>query len=199
MSQMNYDVTYDTGFLHQNLLDAMEINRKFTVDLPILNQFENHYVFVYGTLKKGFSRSQALTREPRNEYCGIAMTDDKEFELVLSADAGFPVALRDTGNTSRLAPISGQLWLVPTSMILKLDRVEGNGQMYFREYHKVTCGVNTVPAFLYRGVNTFWRDKTLLDLPIMKKGGDPYHFYHEGQAELQLKRYKESMTEVVSH
>jgi gamma-glutamylcyclotransferase (GGCT)/AIG2-like uncharacterized protein YtfP len=171
------------------LCDMMDMNRRYTVDLPLLNKFKNHYVFVYGTLKAGCSRASALGVNRKNEFLGGAVTKSKELELVLSAHGGFPIALENTGNTTRYAPIRGQLWSVPTETILKLDAIESNGSMFFRETRLIHCGIHQVPAFMYIGVSNLWRQAQLLDLPIVEVNNKRYHVFNEGQADLILQAY----------
>lgn len=172
MPVMNFD---QRQWLLDGIDDEIELNRKNTVDLPVLNAFENHYVFVYGTLKLGQSRASALSFDTkRNQFCGNATTVDPDYEMVISPTGHFPVVLENTGNTTQLGRIFGQLWLVKTKTILDLDRIEANGQLFFREYRTIKLfSGEEVPAYMYLGVSHFWRNTELIEYPIT---GNTYNY-----------------------
>jgi gamma-glutamylcyclotransferase (GGCT)/AIG2-like uncharacterized protein YtfP len=157
------------------ILDTMDINRKNTVDLPILNQFENHYVFVYGTLKVGESRSSALSFSSENLFLGAAETVEGNFEMTVSPVGHFPIVLENTGNTTRQGQVHGQLYLVPTKTILRLDTIEGNGNIFFREYRPIKTRFYEVLAYTYLGVSQFWREAPMIDYPLT----DGKYNYHD--------------------
>jgi gamma-glutamylcyclotransferase (GGCT)/AIG2-like uncharacterized protein YtfP len=173
---------------------VLQDQAKWTSDIPYLNQFENHYVFVYGTLKRGMRRSEILTKNQQCKFCGVAVTEFNELDLLLfvdesSAEGHFPV-LFDHVSKSRNAKVKGELWLVPTEVLLQLDKIEGNGYMFEREWTSVWVGTEKVHAFCYYGIKEFWRFQNLIDLPIMKSNGKQYHFYHGMQADKLASMWK---------
>lgn len=100
-------------------------------DMAVLNGFNDHFIFVYGTLKRGFPASEMLKGAT---YVGRGWTALERFKLV---QGDFPVALLDTAGTGPKSAtgkaIQGEVYKVPTSRIKNLDTYEGNGQLYRRK------------------------------------------------------------------
>lgn len=85
----------------------------------------NHHLFVYGTLKKGNGNHRLLERA---QFLGNAISADKHYLLHGLALLEFPGAKRDF-----LAPIKGELYIVPTaSEWQRLDRLEGHPRVWRR-------------------------------------------------------------------
>lgn len=162
--------------------EVLEDNGEFTPDIPYLNQYKNHYVFTYGTLKRGSSRNIVFSCNPKNEFCGVGVSKGN-FDMLLYPEGGFPVAFEGLGNEERNTKLKGELWLVPTDTILKLDRIEANGKIFIRTYRKIWVGEECVSAFVYLGIKDFWHKcPNLLDLPMIRQNNKKYHFFHEGLA-----------------
>jgi len=105
-----------------------------------------HLVFVYGTLKRGFSRSSAL-REQR--YIGIARTEPK---YGMFGYGGFPALVDETlaeasGITAKTR-IFGELYEVDDACMQELDKIEGTDRGLF-ERRDIALGeitMTTLPS-----------------------------------------------------
>jgi gamma-glutamylcyclotransferase (GGCT)/AIG2-like uncharacterized protein YtfP len=159
----------------------------YTFDMPEIAKTTEHYVFTYGTLKEGFCRNHVLTGH-NSRLLGRGYTLDQDFLMYrMNRRYGFPIACR-TDFTSLNGHIEGEVWLVPTSVLVQLDFIESNGMMYYRE--RVPIGIVTqdtgkharVDAWMYIGVNSYWREKIgLKDIILMdqyKKNSDPKFKYY---------------------
>tara|TARA_Y100000004_G_scaffold184404_1_gene233403 strand:- start:36 stop:476 length:441 start_codon:yes stop_codon:yes gene_type:complete len=91
-----------------------------------------HKVFVYGSLKKGFSNHTLINNKYKitnNKFICDAVTADDNFEMI--SFGGFPGILRrHTEYTNR---ISGEIYEVDDNTLYQLDRLESNGSFYTRE------------------------------------------------------------------
>jgi gamma-glutamylcyclotransferase (GGCT)/AIG2-like uncharacterized protein YtfP len=190
---MSVKVT-DTLFFSSDFKKVLQETGKFTRDVPYLNQFQNHFVFVYGTLKRGNRRADLLKRSTKNQFCGIGVTESTNYDLLLTVDsvdpnANYPIAF-DMKTEGRSAKVKGELWLVDTNTLLQLDKIEANGYLFDRVWVNIQVGKEIIPSYMYVGVKGFWKfQETLLDLPILKENGKPYHFYHSGMADKMAATY----------
>ena len=157
---MNKDHMYFSSDYKKRLTE----NGNYTRDIPYLNLYENHYVFVYGSLKRGHSRHSILTASQRTKFCGVGVSDDHTFDLVIADPGNIPVLLESTAK-ERLLKIKGELWLVDTETLIKLDHIESNGYLYERQSRRFWVGKESIPAWIYIGCPKFWRDKVLRDFP----------------------------------
>jgi gamma-glutamylaminecyclotransferase len=111
------------------------------------------YVFVYGTLKRGFHNHDILRG---SEFVGKGVTLAR-FNLRC---CGFPVALTAT--------------VADHSILFDLDRLEGVPHMYTRETVKVDVPSRNkqYEVFMYVGNPEHWSRSRLLSVPI-----NDYGFY----------------------
>lgn len=82
----------------------------------------NSLVFVYGTLKKGFSNHRLLAG---SEYLGAAQTVEK----YAMYSTGTPIVLKE----EPVSPIHGELYRVNEATLVALDSLEGHPDWYRRE------------------------------------------------------------------
>lgn len=164
-----------------DLVESLAETSKHTHDVPIISQYLNHYVFVYGTLKQSERRGDLLKLTRDAQLCGTAVTEKKVYDMVLApvdnfSDA-FPVLLEGTSQQRQTA-VRGELWLVPTQTLIRLDRIEANGSMFERQEIPVHCGKNKVMAWCYLGCNDFWKMYPHADdmSPIFKDGKKYYEY-----------------------
>lgn len=143
--------------------EKLKENGSYTRDIPLLNLYENHYLFTYGTLKRGCGASSVILASRENRFCGIGVTADDTFDMLI-AEHGFPVVMEKT-HKDRLLKVKGELWLVNTETLIKIDNMESNGYIYERELRRVIVGKEGVLAWMYVGVPKFWRGKILHDSP----------------------------------
>src|SRR5690349_13042667 len=101
----------ETLFFSNDYKKKLFDNSRYTDDIAILNTMNNHYLFVYGSLKRGCSKHITLSANMKNIFCGNGVTSDSDFDMVISDPGGFPVLLEGTGAKDRLAKVKGELWL----------------------------------------------------------------------------------------
>lgn len=83
-------------------------------------------VFVYGTLKSGFSNNILITTNPQNKHLG-----DDVLEGFQMYNLGvFPIVFHSEENTDI---IRGEVWEVEDSTLNRLDILEGHPTFYKRE------------------------------------------------------------------
>ncbi len=103
-----------------------------------------HYlVFVYGTLKKGFSNHRLLSGA---EFVAAAQTLEK-FAMY---STGTPIVLKEEA----VSPIFGELYRVDEKILAALDSLEGHPDWYRREQVEVLVddgerGTRMETAWLY--------------------------------------------------
>ena len=98
-----------------------------------------HYLFTYGTLKRGFSNNHLLNQA---EFLGAAKTLEK-YSLWVS---GIPYVFKGES----VACIHGELYRVDELTLKIIDRLEGHPEWYRREEVKVvTEKGETVTAWMY--------------------------------------------------
>ncbi len=94
-----------------------------------------HKLFVYGTLKKGFSNHHFLKGA---KFLGKAITKHKYALYETSIPYAYPY--------EKVSPIRGELYEVDTQTIRKIDLLEGHPHAYRRE---------KVPVLLENGEEVF--------------------------------------------
>jgi gamma-glutamylcyclotransferase (GGCT)/AIG2-like uncharacterized protein YtfP len=101
-----------------------------------------HRVFVYGTLKSGFSNHYLLDG---CEYLGGAATVPT-YKMI---ENGFPVIMPDPGGK----PLAGEIYTVDDETLARLDQLEREGSSYDRELIDVLADGERLPtkAFIYVG------------------------------------------------
>ena len=97
----------------------------------------NNYVFVYGTLKRGFGNSVLLNEA---EFVQEAVTSP-EFTM---RSLGFFPGVQLVGET----PISGEIYKVTDLELKRLDRLEGYPNFYNRKQIEIP-GVDVRPWMYY--------------------------------------------------
>jgi len=86
-----------------------------------------HVVFVYGTLKRGFSNHFYLEG---SEFLGEDFTKDRYF---MSVFGGIPFVFRDSSESKSKGFIKGEVYIVDGSVLCMLDELEGHPDEYKRE------------------------------------------------------------------
>ena len=119
------------------------------------------FVFVYGTLKRGYGNNHCLTGA---YFVSNAVTTQKW----RMHDAGFPV-MRDRSHDhpEQNAFCTGEVWHFNDPAILqRLDRLESNGRMYHRRRIQVVLadGQTKMKVWAYIGDKHFWWMKGKRDL-----------------------------------
>ena len=106
---------------------------------------DKHMVFVYGTLKRGFSNNRLLSG---SKFLGEARTEGK-FALY---ESGIPFVIE----IERVSQISGEVYEVDERTLALLDRLEGHPDWYCRKIVEVTINADacdeadkTIQAWIY--------------------------------------------------
>lgn len=100
-----------------------------------------NYVFVYGSLKKGYHNNVILSE---SEYIGSFKTNGK-FEM--TSFGSFPAIHKGKDEKN----IIGEVYVVNDDILHDLDRLEGEGWFYKRTIQTVTSldKTNTLSAWVY--------------------------------------------------
>lgn len=152
---------------------------QMTPDAVALNDYENHLVFVYGSLKQGYQRDIL----PTNKMLGKYRTVHSCYQL-FQTSAGFPVALHRDEMKVQDKPagyILGELYLLEQAYIPLLDRIESNGRLYQRHQTLVQSLLFSEKqyAWMYCGMPYVFDEKELSDTYVSKmhcKETDKYYF-----------------------
>ena len=99
---------------------------------------ENSYLFVYGTLKKGFSNNTLIKH---TEFIGEAISVDR-FDV---SGYSFPCAYPNSEGKL----LQGEIYNLSKSDFILTDGLESNGFFYSREIRKFVCNEETVEAWIY--------------------------------------------------
>lgn len=154
-----------TWFGMKELMSETWEHAAYTTDLPELMQKDSHYVFVYGTLKKGFRNHRMIQDE---EFVGPASTlNNYSMVVTKNTAAPFPIVFPD-GREGKKGAIYGEVYKVKPKVIRNLDYLESNGTMYKRSITPVYIAfkdgsTKKIYAFMYKGKKDYWssREKSL--------------------------------------
>lgn len=133
-------------------------------------------VFVYGTLRQGFSNHGLLKGMP---YLGVGVSAIEKFEMREPHHGGFPLLFENGQRTNSgnvmSGKVHGEVYVVDPLTLLELDRLEGNGFMYQRSKQWITLKDQQVAsknnfkpciqAWMYVACKPFWRDKVTTSVP----------------------------------
>lgn len=159
----------DSGSLSQmadvihEIIGGSVIDYNGSPDFPELLRQSSHYLFVYGTLKSGFSRSKLLDECP---CIGVGYTRQPWFTMYRTRTKTntYPVILPNADVKER-AKIYGEVYQVPPSVLRETDYIESNGVVYKRLRIPVTVmrpknEVLEMQPWMYIGIKDYW-DKNL--------------------------------------
>ena len=105
---------------------------------------ENSYLFVYGTLKRGFGNNPLIKH---TEFIGEAITIDR-FDL---SGIGFPCAYPN--RKGKL--LQGEIYNLKGKDFITTDSLEGNGSLYQRELREFICDGIILEAWIYIIIEPF--------------------------------------------
>lgn len=135
----------------------------YTEDFPWLQRKEFHYLFTYGTLKKGFRLSNYLKK---SELVSFGYTQSDNFWMVKTKGApNFPIILFDN-RTQYKARVFGEIYKVSAQTIRDLDYLESNNISYKRMALPVQVvknangDVETVRCWMYVGKRDYWNSRS---------------------------------------
>lgn len=104
----------------------------------ILYPMENYYLFVYGTLKKGFGNNHLLHDA---DYICTAISVDK-YNI---SGYGFPCAYPNEDGKL----LQGEIYLLSDKDFINTDMLEGNGSFYNREIRTFISDGKKIDAWIY--------------------------------------------------
>lgn len=164
------------------MLDGAWDRQHFTPDFPKLQRFAEHYVFVYGTLKKGKGNHQKINHGGCR-YVADGFTHEKTFRMK-ETKGRIPVVLGTFGDKDQTDAhrISGELYLCDTDVIPDLDGFEQNGVLYRRTKLRIQSGADLIPAWIYLGIKTAWHGDSLTLCPqhVSKKDEKLTYYSYAG-------------------
>lgn len=124
--------------------DTVSVIPKYTPDYPLLIG-KPIWVFVYGTLKRGYKNSKLLNDARR---IGVdCVTAESNYHMYLSKGSGFPYVKKSKSTLMGVSPkrIRGELYQVPLDTLCQLDFLEGNGRHFFRKKTSVIWNYSDIP------------------------------------------------------
>lgn len=133
------------------------------------------YVFVYGTLMRGYGNNAVLGD---SRFIGRAETVGH----CRLYHAGFPV-LRERSKAGPNAPVRGEVFVVTDPEVMRnLDSLEGEGRMYHRrgKYVRMETG-KRILAFAYVGDARMF---SAAHRPLYPLGTDGRYYWPSGRAAL---------------
>ena len=105
---------------------------------------ENYYLFVYGTLKKGYGNNTLIKH---TEFIGESISIER-FDL---SGIGFPCAYPNRNGKL----LQGEIYKLNDSDFITTDMLEGNGSLYQRELREFVCDGKIIEAWIYIIIEPF--------------------------------------------
>lgn len=147
-------------------LKVVQRQMVYTHDVPIIERYNGHLVFVYGTLKDGFSKHYLL-KQAGAQFVSVA-SSQRPYSLFKHTQATdpYPILLPQY-RTHPVGSVIGQLYMVKPSTIYELDRFEQNQTLFRRlklhlqiltKPHNSMQIYSTLYAWTYMGIPEVWRD-----------------------------------------
>lgn len=118
-----------------------------------------YFVFVYGSLKKGFENHQRLV-ENDGKYIGKGTTKQSDFKMY-SVNDFYPALSKGSEK------ISGELYKINENCLKELDYLESYPRYYNRDIFLIDCNDQTYEAYIYyiKDIKKIFRE----DLPTNSK------------------------------
>jgi gamma-glutamylaminecyclotransferase len=117
----------------------------FISDVGFVNyDMENNYLFVYGTLKRGFNNHSLINH---CEFIGSFISEDK-FDV---SGFGFPCAYPN--EKGKL--LKGEIYKISDRDFISVDALESNGSLYQRELRKFKKNNKVIEAWIYIIIEPF--------------------------------------------
>lgn len=161
-----------------------------TPDLPAVETQERHIVFIYDTMMDGGSDRNILTNEAKHlayAYTKILMILWRTQDYVVPIVEPIPFTRPEWCDPPKLAtrkissaPIRGQVFEIPTEVLITLDKLKQNGTMYRRiqmpiavpavrhfktmkdnitKVEQAPEKIYNIHAWMYIGDNDYWNER----------------------------------------
>lgn len=153
-------------------------------DVPTLSKTPKHFVFVYGTLKRGKANSYLLDK---STYLCPGWTALEAFHMYQTrGEIKFPVAIVKDALIKDAKSVQGELFQVDVPTLKRLDQLEDNGTMYRRFRFKIKCGDRfkgqETFAWMYVGVKNAWQKEIesgqITKCPVFNRKKEPKFSYY---------------------
>lgn len=171
------------------LMDKLCNRRKLpnTPDFIDIKQEDQIPVFVYGTVQRG-----GIFHNYVNgcKYLGKAYTNLDRYQMKEIGTGDFPVAFQADKGTkvTQMGRLSGEVYVVDPLSLVDIDVIENNGTMYQRKKvwvvlkDQIYGGAEkkshpSIQAWVYFGMNEFWKDRTLYLSPYEIRGQNNHFFW----------------------
>lgn len=135
-------------------------NSYFTKDIPSLERYKWHYLFVYDDLK--FGKGQHDYLDGADIVSHKAYTSEARYEMRYLKNQTYKMPyMMFTNNNERKGFVRGELYRVCTEHIIDVDTLNNNSEMYFRVKLPIIISSHskqTVLAWTYIGNEKVLRD-----------------------------------------
>jgi gamma-glutamylcyclotransferase (GGCT)/AIG2-like uncharacterized protein YtfP len=180
-SAMNQEEAKD---LTEDLKDTLPfIETTMTPDLPALNRWDSHYVFIFDDLKNGFSQSHILAEEP---IMGVGYTRAPWFTMYQYKSRKNPPLMMIRQDSTKAGRVYGEVYKVSPTMVRDLDEIYSN-QVWVRRL-KIPIQITRihdrrpeeVMAFAWVAQISVWKSRmdTLEALPMLTANKDKSFTYY---------------------
>lgn len=132
----------------------------YNPDAAALFQKKWHPLFVYGSLKRGFSRHQTLEN---SYFIGSAFTRNTGWTMFqMTGKMSYPMIFTP-GPQEKPGSVFGEVYLVSPYTIKMLDIIESNGILYNRQYRTVDLHnrdgkATTMAVWMYLSERSVWKE-----------------------------------------
>lgn len=105
---------------------------KYNYYINYKSMMNTHYVFVYGSLRKGLSNHKLLlSSEFIDEF-----TSEEDFQMIYYKTKKFPYLLNDFIINLPTTKIKGEIYKISDNVLRRLDSLESHPDLYKRTLHK---------------------------------------------------------------
>jgi len=116
---------------HPNYLTNILCNSYYTKDLPVLDGYQWHYLFVYDDLRKGYQQHDYL--DGADPVSHKAYTSENRYEMKYLRNLNYKMPyMKFCTNEERKGYIRGELYRVCTEHLTGIDTLNNTGEMFFR-------------------------------------------------------------------
>lgn len=173
------------------LTDELRMRYKYTPDWLERKMERDIPIFVYGAMKSGGAQAWALRDSP---CLGEAFTSTCNYLMESAQYGDFPVVFDTKTLMSRSNRVLGECYLVDPMTLLRLDSMEENGKMFYRQQRFVFLPEQEIPstkrfnpsvkAWIYLGKYDFWENQKTESIKTV-------HYLNQNLFEFDQKEYQE--------
>lgn len=152
-----------------NIIKTLEIRGERTPDFKEFKKKHEVILFVYDNMMSSGTEGFLLSKHGKN--LGRTRTHSDQYSL-RKFDSATPVLLDDNDkNSFKQGYVFGEAWAVPPEVLLILDEMKSNGEMFSRKKRSILLiEQDTVlksgarpysQGYIYIGIPGFWKDMKL--------------------------------------